>query len=137
VSLRDLTQRNVFTHETDTCGGIPTIAGPLWTGDLFDVSLLDTALTLLTDDETDFHRRVSTLLPLMREEAELTETPYVDLHALCDLYGLTPPKTDTVMQGVRELGHSASRTHFRPTAIRTSASIGELSRVVSDLSGVK
>ncbi|MFW9800782.1 MAG: hypothetical protein ACFFD9_10120, partial [Candidatus Thorarchaeota archaeon] len=26
VSLRDLTQRNVFTHETDTCGGIPTIA---------------------------------------------------------------------------------------------------------------
>ncbi len=137
VSLRSLVQKHEFIHETDTCDGMPAVAGPLWIGDLFDVSLLDTALTFLTEEETGFHKRVSTLLPLMREEAELTDNPYVDLHMLCDLYGFTPPKTDTVMERVKELDHSVSRTHFRPTAIRTSASIGELAKVISDLSGVK
>ncbi|MFQ5831350.1 MAG: tRNA (guanine(10)-N(2))-dimethyltransferase [Candidatus Thorarchaeota archaeon] len=137
VSLRESLQKSEFKHETDTCVGMPTVAGPLWIGDLFDVSLLDTALTFLAEGEAGFHRRVSTVLPLMREEAELTDNPYVDLHVLCDVHGLAPPKTDTVMQRVRDLGHSASRTHFRPTAIRTNASIGELGRVISDLSGVK
>lgn len=137
VSLRELTHARDFRHETDSCTGEPTVAGPLWTGDLFESSMLDSAQKILINDDLGFDKRASKLLALMREEASLTGIPYIDLHEACDLHSLTPPKTDTVIQTLRERGHAASRTHFRPTAIRTDASVGELVRAITDLSGVK
>ncbi|MHA2378772.1 MAG: tRNA (guanine(10)-N(2))-dimethyltransferase [Candidatus Thorarchaeota archaeon] len=137
MALGELTQTRNFRHETDSCTGEPTVAGPLWTGDLFDRAMLDGAQKILNNEDLGLDKRVSKLLALMKEEADLTGNPYMDLHEVCDLHSLTPPKTDTVMQTLRERGHAVSRTHFRPTAIRTDASVGELAGAITDLSGVK
>ncbi len=137
LPLKESTQAADFSHETDSCAGRPTAAGPLWIGNLFDSSMLDEAQNILDDDDLGFDRRVSKLLALMREETGLTGIPYTDLHEVCDLHNLTPPKTDTVIQTLRERGHATARTHFRPTAIRTEASVSELVEAITDMSGVK
>ena len=99
--------------------------------------MLDKAQRILDDDDLGFDKRAAKFLALMREEASLTGIPYIDLHEVCDLHSLTPPKTDTVIQTLMERGHATSRTHFRPTAIRTEASVSDLVRAITDLSGVK
>lgn len=138
VPVKDWAQAAGFSHETDGCGGKPAVAGPLWTGTLFDGSMLDEAQKILSsDDDLAFDGRASKLLALMREEVRLTGIPYIDLHEVCDLHNLTPPKTDTVIQTLKECGHATSRTHFRPTAIRTEASVSDLVRAITDLAGVK
>jgi tRNA (guanine26-N2/guanine27-N2)-dimethyltransferase len=137
VSLRESTQAADFQHETDSCTGRPTAAGPLWTGELFDSSMLDEAQKILDDDDLGFDKRASKLLLLMRDEAGLTGIPYVDLHEVCDLHNLTPPKTDTAIRTLEERGHATSRTHFKPTSIRTDASVSDVVRAITDLSGVK
>ncbi len=137
VSLRESIQTADFHHETDCCNGRPTVAGPLWTGNLFESSMLDRAQEILTSDDLGLDKRAPKILALMREEASLAAIPYTDLHEVCDLHNLTPPKTDTVIQALRERGHATSRTHFRPTAIRTEASVSELVGAITDLSGEK
>ncbi|MFX1263795.1 MAG: tRNA (guanine(10)-N(2))-dimethyltransferase [Promethearchaeota archaeon] len=137
VPLKESMQAADFSHETDGCTGRPTAAGPLWTGNLFDSSMIDEAQKILDDDDLGFDKRAAKLLALMRDEVSLTGIPYVDLHEVCDLHNLTPPKTDTVIQTLKERGHATSRTHFRPTAVRTEASVSDLVRAITDLSGVK
>jgi tRNA (guanine26-N2/guanine27-N2)-dimethyltransferase len=83
----------------------------------------------------NMHRRVPDIIDKIVEETELMEYPYVDLHALCDLYNLTPPKNVEVMEALQEQGHRTSRTHFRNTAIRTDAPIEEVRSVIETITG--
>jgi tRNA (guanine26-N2/guanine27-N2)-dimethyltransferase len=71
----------------------------------------------------------------MRDEVELVNKPYIDLHALCDLHNSIPPKLTDVMANLVEKGFQVSRTHFRPTAIRTTALVSDVADVVSELGG--
>jgi tRNA (guanine26-N2/guanine27-N2)-dimethyltransferase len=49
---------------------------------------------------------------------------------LCDLYNLAPPKNQIIIEKLKEQGFEVSRTHFKPTAIRTNASVEEVRRII-------
>ncbi|MHA3962971.1 MAG: tRNA (guanine(10)-N(2))-dimethyltransferase [Candidatus Thorarchaeota archaeon SMTZ1-45] len=120
-----------FDHKREGCTGTLHLAGPLWIGALFQNQYLIDAINLLAKDESQtYHRRVSGILEKMLEESILTSRPYIDLHALCDLYNLTPPKTRIIIQGLKDQGFEVSRTHFKPTAIRTTASVNEVMQII-------
>jgi tRNA (guanine26-N2/guanine27-N2)-dimethyltransferase len=90
---------------------------------------------MLPDYENSFHKRVPRLLGLMKRECGLMKFAYVDLHELCDLHNLVPPKTSAVMEELRSMGHKVSQTHFRPTAIRTNGPVSEVARIIRKLTG--
>lgn len=126
--------REEFEHARD-CNGKYREAGPLWIGSLFDRKFNHDALMVQRSMAVDFHRRVPEIMERITEEMELIDYPYTDLHALCDLYSLTPPKNAEVMEGLRSMGHRVSRTHFKSTAIRTDAAIEDIRKVIENITG--
>jgi tRNA (guanine26-N2/guanine27-N2)-dimethyltransferase len=125
-----------FEHDIKDCKGPVREAGPLWIGSLFDSKILKKTITLFEKDDANiYHKRVQRVLEEMQEECTLIEYPYIDLHALCDLYNLAPPKNRDVIEYLRNAGHRVVRTHFKPTAIRTDASLVEVKTAISELIG--
>jgi tRNA (guanine26-N2/guanine27-N2)-dimethyltransferase len=122
-----------FNHKMQGCNGPIRIAGPLWIGDLFNDEYLNNATSILKDgDVSGFHKKAPEVLEKMVEESALTNNPFIDLHALYDLHNLAPVKNQVVIDGLKEQGYEATRTHFRPTAIRTDASVEEVTKIVTD-----
>ena len=124
-----------FLHEQENCPSDTAIAGPLWIGDLYDSKTLERTLKLQELDPEAYHKRVRELLELMTEEQTLVQYPYMDIHEVCDAYNLTPPKRSAITGVLIAKGYQASRTHFRPTAIRTDAPVSEVVSIIKDLIG--
>jgi len=123
-----------FDHKKEGCTGPIKIAGPLWNGSLFSDEFLKDTFRIFEKENRDiYHRRVPEILEKMIEELEYTDYPFIDIHALCDLHGLTPPKNQEVMEHLRERGFGVARTHFKSTAIRTNASVKEMASSISEL----
>jgi tRNA (guanine26-N2/guanine27-N2)-dimethyltransferase len=133
VGLRAGFSKGEFHHQREGCSGKITTAGPLWIGSLYDDMLLEHAKETVSDFEW-FHTSVTRLLDKMVEEAPLTNHIYTDIHALCDVHNVPPPKTERLEGMLLERGYRVSRTHFKPTAIRTSAPISEIVKVLKTLS---
>ena len=122
-----------FDHKVKGCAGPIRVAGPLWIGDMFKEQYLNDAIKVLESSEAEnYHRKVPDVLEKMVEESVLTSRPYIDIHALCDLHSQTPPKNQIIIERLNEQGFEASRTHFKPTAIRTSASVKEVAKIIAD-----
>ncbi|MHA2353036.1 MAG: tRNA (guanine(10)-N(2))-dimethyltransferase [Candidatus Thorarchaeota archaeon] len=133
VSLSPKVQVIEFDHKIEGCTGPIRVAGPLWIGDLFKESYLNDAIKILeSDDAEDYHRKAPEVLEKMVEESFLTNRPYIDIHALCDLHNLVPPKNQIIIDKLKEQGFEVTRTHFKPTAIRTNASVQEVTKVIAD-----
>ncbi|MCF2137169.1 MAG: tRNA (guanine(10)-N(2))-dimethyltransferase [Candidatus Thorarchaeota archaeon] len=116
------------------CSGKVKMAGPLWIGPLFNSTTLSSAREIEAKGE-QFSKRAGKILELMRKEQELTEFTYVDLHMLCDAYGLSPPRRQDIMDKLEETGHRVTRTHFRPTAIRTDAEVEDVLNAIKAVLG--
>ena len=121
-----------FDHKMEGCSGHIRIAGPLWIGELYKDTFLNDAIKTLEDEGSEnYHRKAPEMLEKMAEESSLTGTPYIDLHALFDLHNLAPTKNRIIIEKLKEQGFEASRTHFRPTAIRTSTTVEEVTRILT------
>jgi tRNA (guanine26-N2/guanine27-N2)-dimethyltransferase len=133
VSLSPKGQSTDFDHKIEECTGPIRVTGPLWIGNLFKESFLnDTIKILENSDAKDYHRKVPEVLEKMVEESVLTSRPFIDIHALCDLHNLVPPKNQIILDQLKEQGYEVARTHIKPTAIRTNASVEEVTRIISD-----
>jgi len=136
VPLQARYERIDFEHNINDCKGPVREAGPLWIGDLYDSKILKKTRSVFEQEDTSiYHKRVPRILEEMNEECSLMEYPYIDLHALCDLHNLTPPKNRDVIKYLRDAGHIVARTHFKSTAIRTDASITDVKLAISELVG--
>jgi len=125
---------DVFEHAIPDCRGPIRVAGPLWIGDLFKIKQLKGAQEIFNqDDASHYHRRVPRILKEMIEENALVDIPFIDLHALCDLHNLTPPKNLDIIEYLKNAGYNVARTHFKPTAIRTDAPVGEVVSAIKNL----
>ncbi|MHA2151561.1 MAG: tRNA (guanine(10)-N(2))-dimethyltransferase [Candidatus Thorarchaeota archaeon] len=134
IALSHTQKVESFDHKIENCKGPVKVSGPLWNGPLFsDEFLTDALKTYEKENPDNFHRRVPEILEKMTEEAEYTEYPFIDIHALCDLHGLVPPKNREIMEHLRERGFSAVRTHFKSTAIRTTASVKEMTSSILEI----
>ncbi|MFW9792658.1 MAG: RsmD family RNA methyltransferase [Candidatus Thorarchaeota archaeon] len=134
VSVSNTLKVEDFEHKIKGCTGPVKIAGPLWNGPLFSSELLRDTFGIFEKEKHDiYHRRVPETLEKMIEESEYTDYPFIDIHALCDLHGFAPPKNQEVMEYLRNQGFGVARTHFKSTAIRTTASVKEMTSAISEL----
>ncbi|MDF1538652.1 MAG: tRNA (guanine(10)-N(2))-dimethyltransferase [Candidatus Thorarchaeota archaeon] len=124
-----------FLHEQENCPADTAIAGPLWIGDLYDSKTLERTVKLHELDPEAYHKRVRELLELMTEEQTLVRFPFMDIHDVCDAYNLPSPKRSDITDVLIAKGYQVSRTHFRPTAIRTDAPVREVVSIIKDLIG--
>ncbi len=133
LPLASKVQSSDFDHKIEGCTGHIRVAGPLWIGELFNDKFLNNGINSLENGEPSmYHRKAPEILERMKEEMKLTGTPFIDLHALFDLHNLAPIKNKIVIERLKEQGFEASRTHFKSTAIRTNASVEEVTEIVTD-----
>ena len=127
-------QREAFVH-VGKCTGKYREAGPLWIGEIFNGEFNQEALNVLKSTKGNLHKKVPDVLEKMVKEAELMDYPFVDLHALCDLHSLSPPRNTEVMTELEKRGYRVSPTHFKSTAIRTDAPIDEVRTAIEKILG--
>ena len=111
------------------CGSTYNVAGPLWCGKIFDSDFIDGMLNIAEDIIINQGKNVSKLLNLCREEADGPPTFY-DLHHISKKLKISAPPLDKVLNKLLKEGYFASRTHFKPTGIRTNASIEILDKII-------
>lgn len=94
----------------ECCGARMGYAGPLWLGKLWDEELAD-----------DF-----TLIRHIREESRIDSVGFYDTHEIARVKHAESVRVDTLIQSLQEGGFLASRTHFKPEGVRTTAAIKEV-----------
>lgn len=104
------------------CGSKYRVAGPLWIGRLFSRGYVKKALEFSVED---YMKRARKFLALALEEAEMPAT-YFDLDFWAERARESSPSPSRVVEELRGMGFSASRTSFNPKAVRTDASPKEL-----------
>ncbi|MFA4983309.1 MAG: tRNA (guanine(10)-N(2))-dimethyltransferase [Candidatus Micrarchaeia archaeon] len=108
------------------CGHVLEAAGPLYTGALWDGAILEKMLALNVKRKYGKAKEIEKTLCTMLSESRIPAYGYYDLHTLAEKRGKRILSTDDALARLRKAGFSAERTHFCPTAIRTSAPHGKV-----------
>ncbi|MEM6716464.1 MAG: tRNA (guanine-N1)-methyltransferase [Cyanobacteria bacterium P01_C01_bin.147] len=114
--------RALCGHGEHAPGGPPqplSISGPMWLGQLHDVTFLSKMLNLV---EPWSWLATADLLALMVNEAMLPPY-YFTLPEIGRRGRMDIPKRDRLMSALRDRGFQVSRTHFDAQAIKTDAAI--------------
>jgi tRNA (guanine26-N2/guanine27-N2)-dimethyltransferase len=113
------------------CGKETKFAGPLWLGELHDNKTLAGMAAL--NKKREYTDRDEIEKTVFRMEGEVGMPPfYYDIHRMCRLLGRgSVPKMEVVLEGLRERGHAAVRTHFSETAIKTNAPLRAIKSVIA------
>jgi len=99
------------------------VAGPMWLGMLHDKSRIKKMLTY--SEGGDGHKLLETLY---------NEPPipfYYDVHQLAKAVRKSPIRIDAIIDGLKEGGYMAGRTHFSPTGIKSNAPVEEVKKRLS------
>jgi tRNA (guanine26-N2/guanine27-N2)-dimethyltransferase len=112
---------------TCECGRRREISGPMWLGRLGEGGFVEEVRR--TVEASDFRLRSQELrlLELCAGEAEAPPFFY-DSHAMARRGSLSPPRLERILEGLRDRGYRAVRTHFSPTGFRTDAPFEEVQR---------
>ncbi len=109
--------------------------GPLWTGPLYDKAFIEKVLHYVNKMDFLFTRtRGIKLLMLILEESELSNKVHQRVDALCSSLKISMPKINDLIEALTSQGFHASRTHFTPIGIRTTATYEVLSSILAELS---
>ncbi|WP_457750465.1 tRNA (guanine(10)-N(2))-dimethyltransferase [Thermococcus sp.] len=112
-----------FTYEEGFLPEKPNAFGPLWLGSLKSPEFVEGLERELKSLEPA-HKKTLTFLRTLMDELDVPF--HYDTHALARKNSLEVRKISEVVEGLRELGYSATRTHFSPTAIKTDAPFEEV-----------
>jgi len=107
-----------FTYERAFFPERPKAHGPFWLGPLKNGAFMEELVKRLEDFEPA-HKKTGPFVELLSEELDVPF--HYDTHALARKNNLQVKKVSDVIERLDELGYSASRTHFSPTAIKTNA----------------
>lgn len=102
------------------CGSIMRAAGPLWLGEIADkgfCTLMEENLRILKHINDG---RIARIISLVKEESNAPVTYYV-IDKICDKIGIPIPPVKDVINHIREMGFTATRTHFHSRGIKTDA----------------
>ncbi len=116
-------------HPADeNCGscksGRTEVAGPLWTGDLWDAKLAALIFGGSKDEKN------SCFLKTISDESKISSLGFYDTHIFSSKFRIHAPKLDFVISALRKKGFRAARTHFSGNGIRTNATSGELTKIL-------
>jgi tRNA (guanine26-N2/guanine27-N2)-dimethyltransferase len=116
------------------CGGKMDAAGPLWVGELHDEKFIGSMMAEAKNKTLNRSEDVLKLLKTCIGEVGMPPGFY-DVHEVCSKLGVSAPPLMDVMGGLEEAGFRVSRTHIRPTGIKTDAGIREIEEAIMDLHG--
>ena len=102
--------------------GTSQFAGPLWTGDLHDIGLLD---AIVPTDDLGCSGRLKKMISLWKGEVGLPPTHYV-VDELARITKSQPPKMSALVDSLRSEGARAAPTHFDPKGFKTDLSFDEV-----------
>ncbi|MBI2564394.1 tRNA (guanine(10)-N(2))-dimethyltransferase [Candidatus Woesearchaeota archaeon] len=105
------------SNKISCCSKTMQSAGPLWTGNLWDESLLS-----LMIDQTTKHKQ---FLELIQQEAKIPVVGFFHIHKIAKLLRKQPPKKEVLIKTIQNKKYLASGTHFTPEAIKTTMPLDE------------
>jgi len=103
------------------------IAGPLWTGQLWDKAF---SREMIFNAPSEESRK---LIQQCSNEASISSLGFFSIHKICKEFKLAPPTTEKVLSELRKKKFSATTTHFGMAGIRTTAPAKEVIRILKSL----
>ena len=100
------------------------LIGPLWIGNLHEKSFLK---NMIIDQNLGTAKRLDKFLGLWKNEANLPPFFY-DINEIARLTKTQPKPLQSIIEGLKDIGFSASGTHFSPNGFKTDADIKEVKR---------
>ncbi|MDD1777223.1 MAG: tRNA (guanine(10)-N(2))-dimethyltransferase [Candidatus Helarchaeota archaeon] len=135
-NFRMPTQNLLAVHPNcPDCGAPLDYAGPLWLGPFVDVAFCEKLVPIAPQLHLKTEKRILKLLHLILEEAKGPLT-YQNIHRICDQSKQSAPPMAKILQALHDAGHFASRTHFSPVSIRTSAPRPEVLKIIQQFNGL-
>ncbi len=113
----------------DYVGNLEAIRiGPLWVGETLKREFIETCLEELRGkfEHLRTKARIIKLLEMLKEEALIQEELYIRLDSIASMLKKQTPPKRRLIEELRARGFKATITHYHPAAIRTNASIKEL-----------
>lgn len=108
----------------------PTLAGPLWTGLLYDPTFIKHLK--VGSHKLGTKKMVTKILELMRIEAS-APLGFYDANYLASELKLTTPPLKEIIKGLRNHGYCTVPTHFNPNAFKTDAEFDDIARIIKNL----
>jgi len=105
------------------------VAGSLWCGNILDHEFIGGMLEILPQTKIKRKTEANKLLNMCYDESDAPATFY-DLHKIGKILRISVPPVADVLKMLRERNYMASRTHFKPTGIKTDAPVNVLKEVV-------
>ncbi|MBS3132607.1 tRNA (guanine(10)-N(2))-dimethyltransferase [Candidatus Woesearchaeota archaeon] len=99
------------------------IAGPMWSGNLFDSGL---AASIYKNDSSSGDNFLKTI----SEESKIKTLGFYDTHIFSKRFKIRVPKLEAVITVLRENGFMAARTHFSGNGIRSGIGNKEFVRLL-------
>ena len=110
------------------CGKKFKTAGPLWCGDIADTDFINGMIENVEKTRINQGNKALKLLNFAYEESNAPPTFY-DLHEISRNLKISAPKQNDVLEILKEQGYFASRTHFKPTGIKTDAPVDKIKEI--------
>jgi tRNA (guanine26-N2/guanine27-N2)-dimethyltransferase len=124
-AIRDNNKPNAHEH----------VAGPLWTGHLWDPELADDMLTLTRKAPftTIIRNDTKRLVTMIAEESCIDAPFFYDIHDIASKLHRGPPAFEPILVALGRKGFAASRTHFLDSGMRTTAPFATVRKAVTTL----
>lgn len=126
-----LRSKSDFPQACKNCGTTSEFTGPLWLGELHDISFLRRMTVLNNQRNYSDIVQINKMLSLM--EGEVGMPPYYyNVHSMCKRQKCGEvPKLDLILTRIRESGYKAFRTHFSDVSIKSNMPYNELLDVIA------
>lgn len=99
-------------------------AGPMWLGPLWNHALVGKMLMKASG-------AAEKLLATIHKEAHIPVVGFVDIHRVCKMLRITVPRSEAVINALKERGYHATPTHFSDTGVRTDAPFEEVREIIA------
>jgi len=110
-------------HECNLCNQKISIAGPLWTGKIFDREFIQNMILEIPELQVD--KVCEKTLVKCLAESEMSGT-YFTLDEIASKMKSSPPKLENALLNLQKNNFLASSTSFNPTGFRTNANINQI-----------
>jgi tRNA (guanine26-N2/guanine27-N2)-dimethyltransferase len=114
------------------CGETFQVGGPLWLGSMLDTDFIVNMMKILPSLPLKKDKESIKLLRRCYEESKGPATFY-DLHRISKKLKISAPPLNEVLGKLKEEDYFASRTHIKPTGIKTDASLEILEEIILNL----
>ena len=113
----------VYEKTCDLCGKEVKLAGPLWTGEIFNKEFIESMISEFP--KLSVEKKCIKTLEKAREESEMPVAFYT-LDEIASKMNSSPLKLEKAISCLRKNNFTASPTSLSPTGFRTNATINEI-----------